>query len=578
MADLTIRIEELLIQTDAAKAIAEVTVDFIQAASSAEFAAAISVLVGPSFSPDVTDALDDINAAAQNIETYLDYIPEPEDVRSLGHEIYRLLCVVQNEFPREADGSIETANPELTGVDHIDTDASGKVRLCAWAYGRRVRARGLGPTQITVDIDAFGTRRVFEGGSLPTDSEGQWQGNEDPITVFHFEHTNSVDLGELVELLAAHEYVDATVLSTITSVTAPLTRLILEFQFINGLPLSGEVDNHTINRLMNLDFARRNLRRAKPFDADADWPWGTDPVTPPDPVVSGRELLVVNPGADDFSDEGIVPIPRTPYRYYEVRTAGIIGDANTLPEGQGWVADSGGLLGFVALRSRFRNTDEGIEGRYDGAIWSEGEAADGQYFWTARHVEPWRGGRTGDPSADALFGSFGAAPPATGLQSRMFQWIPVPGSLFTHPFPSVPPGSTARLFVVASVLQRSLYRDRGTAGLPDQGRIRIEAYDNTYYDGAATVLQARDPAQAVASSETSWFPDHGTTAVALSLDEVDRKRVWFLRKTTEMDLTGIANITAFCLVAEGQHQSAYDTDAYFDDFRVEYFWRIVPNA
>ncbi|MEM7158029.1 MAG: hypothetical protein AAF799_34630 [Myxococcota bacterium] len=578
MADLTIRIEELLIQTDAAKAIAEVTLDFIEAASSPEFAAAVSTLVGPSFSPDVTDALDDINTAAQNIESYLDYIPEPEDVRQLGHELYQLLCIVQRDFPRQADGTIDAADAELAGTDHINIDTTGKVRLCAWAYARRVRARGLGEDRVTIDVDSFGTRRLFAGGTLPTDSDGEWVGNEGSIEVFEFEYDAApfVDLEELVELLGAHGYEDPAVPVSPTEVTAAITQLLLQFQFINELPISGEVDNHTINRLMNLDYGRKNLRRARPYDPDADWPWGTEPTDVP--VPTGRELQLVNPGADGFEDEGITPVPRSPYDYYEVRVAGEIGSPANLPLGQGWVSDSGSLRGFVAMRSRIRNVEEGTEGRYDGGIWSEGEAAFGQYFWAARHVEPWRAGRTGDPQEGALFGSFGASQPAEGLISRMFQWVLVPPAVLVSPFASVPAGSTARLYVVASALQRSLFRDRGSNGRPDRGRIILEAYDNTFYTPASTVLQNRDPVQSVASAETALFPDHGTTSVALTLDEVDRKRVWFLRKTEPLDLTGIANISALCFVAEGQHQSAFDTDAYFDDFRLEYYWRIVPDA
>ena len=261
MADLTIRIEELLIQTDAAKAIAEVTIDFIEAASSPEFAAAISALVGPSFSPGVTDALNDINTAAQNIESYLDYIPEPEDVRQLGHELYQLLCIVQRDFPRVADGTIDTARPELTGTDHIDLDITGKVRLCAWAYARRVRARGLGEDRVDVDVDAFGTRRLFAGGTLPTDSDGEWVGNDGPIQIYEFDYDAApfVDLEELVELLGAHGYEDPAVPVSPTEITPAITQLLLQFQFINELPVSGEVDNHTINRLMNLDYGRKNL-------------------------------------------------------------------------------------------------------------------------------------------------------------------------------------------------------------------------------------------------------------------------------------------------------------------------------
>lgn len=568
MADLAIRIEELLIQTDAAKAIAEATLDFIDAASSPELAAAVGVLVGPSFSSEVTGALAQINATAQNIEALLDYIPEPEDVRQLGHELYQLLCIVQR-----------TGAPEPTDTDHVDLEATGKVRLCAWAYGRRVRARALGESSTTVDVLQLGMRRLLMGDN-PTRSEGVWEGPEEPITIFErdFGGPTYGDLTELVALLAAHGYADPGVPPSPTSITNALRRLLLQFQFLNELPLTGEVDDHTLNRLMNYDFARKNLRRARTYDPNADWPWATTTPTPPVPVVWGSELPLVNPGADHYADEGITPVGM-PYSYYEVRTADAIRMMANPPD-RGWVADSNALMSFVALRSRSRTPDAQVatQGRYDGGVWSEGEAADGLYFWAARHVEPWRAGRTGAPQAGALFGSFGAAAPAAAQQSRMYQWIPVPASMSTSPVSTVPPGTTPRLYVVASVLQRSLYRDRGAAGLPDQGRIRLEVYTSGYVDA----LSDRVPGNAVASAQTPWFPDHGTTAVALQLDEVDRRRVWFLRKTEPLELTGIVgvdvqNITALCLVAEGLHQSGWDTDAYFDDFRVEYYWRIVPS-
>jgi len=567
MADLTIRIEELLIQTDAAKAIAETTLDFIEAASSNEFAMAVTTLVSPSFSSQVADALDQINTTAQSIEALLDYIPEPEDVRQLGHELFQLLCIVQR-----------TGVLQPTDTDHVDLEATGKVRLCAWAYGRRVRARALGPSSVTADVLQLGMRRLVMGVTTNTHSEGVWEGPEEPITIFEHDFVPPYgDFTELVALLAAHDYTDPLVQSSITTITNPLRRLLLQFQFLNELPLSGEVDDHTLNRLMNYDFARKNLRRARSYDPNADWPWATTTPTPPVPVVWGGELPLVNPGADDYADEGITPMGM-PYSYYEVRTEDAIGPVGNLPQGHGWVADSNALRSFVALRSRTRTPDAQVatQGRYDGGVWSEGEAADGLYFWSARHVEPWRAGRTGAPLAGALFGSFGAAAPAAAQQSRMYQWIPVPASMLIAPIASVPSGTTARLYVVASVLQRSLYRDRGSAGLPDQGRIRLEVYDNTYYSPPSNALSPRDLGEAVASAQTQWFPDRGTTAMALQLDEVDRRRVWFLRKTEPLDLTGIANITALCLVAEGLHQSGWDTDAYFDDFRVEYYWRIVP--
>ena len=48
------------------------------------------------------------------------------------------------------------------------------------------------------------------------------------------------------------------------------------FQKINDLPVTGRLDNATINRLMHLDYDAKNLKRAKPFRADA-LPVGFDP-------------------------------------------------------------------------------------------------------------------------------------------------------------------------------------------------------------------------------------------------------------------------------------------------------------
>ena len=41
------------------------------------------------------------------------------------------------------------------------------------------------------------------------------------------------------------------------------------FQQINDIPVSGKLDNPTLNRLFHLDFDAKNLKRAKRFKADA---------------------------------------------------------------------------------------------------------------------------------------------------------------------------------------------------------------------------------------------------------------------------------------------------------------------
>src|SRR5690606_36832185 len=141
MAELTLDLEELLYQTDAAKAMAEVMLRLIQAATDENFQNGVETLVGATTLGELGNAMSQINGAATEVEKYLDYIPEPEDVRGLGHELYRMLCIVQHDFPRKpSDNSIDSTDPGLLGKDHVNMDESGKVRLCAWAYAHGVTA------------------------------------------------------------------------------------------------------------------------------------------------------------------------------------------------------------------------------------------------------------------------------------------------------------------------------------------------------------------------------------------------------------------------------------------------------
>ncbi|MCA9701531.1 MAG: hypothetical protein KC431_28685, partial [Myxococcales bacterium] len=341
------------------------------------------------------------------------------------------------------------------------------------------------------------------------------------------------------------------------------------FQAINELPIHGEVDNHTINRLMNLDFARKNLKRAKPFDPAFVPPWGNNPT--PRPVWG--DLLLVNPGAERWLDEAVSLQLRTPHPYYTVplSPAGILPPSvNNWPKQQGWLSDPGtGTRGFVALRSRARNLDDGVPGRFVGGKWSEGEAASGgSFFFAARHTEPWKDGRTGTPT-EPIFPD----QPNAGAITRMYQWVPLPSWLDIGVNGNKPDGTANwELYVFATVLQRSLFTDRGASGFPDRGLIRLEGYGA---DGFASTVSVREANKAKGAVATELFPDHATTTAALAIDEVDRKRQWYLRKTEPLKVT--ADMTALCLVAEGVHQSAWDTDAYFDDFRIGYYWlKITP--
>jgi hypothetical protein len=579
MVELTLDLEELLFQTDAAKAIAEVVLRMINAMTDPNFQAGIQALVGANSLGDLGTVLDTVNGATNQIEDYLEYIPEPEDVRGLGHELYRMLAITQKAFPRNTDGTVNVNDADLEGTEHLIQDDSGKVRLIAWSYAHGVTSRGLGANEANEkELFKLGMRRLPQtqgNADLPQRSRMLWESGEDKVEIYNVAFTgqdNNKDIVELVELLKAHGYNDPAMTGAETTITTEIRRNLMKFQAINELPVTGEIDNDTINRLMNLDFARANLRRAKPFDANFGWPWGIEPTDPPVPV-SGT-LQLINPGADNWDDEGLSLVPRQPHPYYEIPVAPrgqLPANSSNWPKSQGWLSDASSTPRFVALHSRRRNlNDDNTPGRFVGGKWSEGEAfRGGRYFFSARHTQPWIDGRQGTPDpADSLFGG---NRPAAGSRSRMYQWIPLPDRL--KPGTAVMPGpGTWKLFFRATAQQRSLFTDRAqVTKVPDQGRILLEAYGaDVFTNGTVSV---RDEAAAKVSSATEPFPPDAATTDQLSIDEIDSKRLWTLRETRPVE--AVPGTVALLLVAEGIYQSAFDIDAYFDDFRLYYYWEKV---
>jgi hypothetical protein len=580
MVELTLDLEELLFQTDAAKAIAEVVLRMINAMTDQSFQAGIQALVGANSLGDLGTVLNTVNGATNQIEDYLEYIPEPEDVRGLGHELYRMLAITQKKFPRNADGTVNINDTDIEGTDHLVQDDSGKVRLIAWSYAHGVTSRGLGPNEANEEeLFKFGMRRLPPtpgNADLPQRSRMVWEDGEDKVDIFNVAFTgqdNAKDIAELVALLKDHGYNDPAMTGSETTITTEIRRNLMKFQAINELPVTGEVDNDTINRLMNLDFARANLRRAKPFDANFQWPWGTQPADPPVPTSGTLELI--NPGADNWEDEGIALVPRQPHPYYEIPVSPrgqLPASSSNWPKAQGWISDASGTPRFVALHSRRRNLDDANQpGRFTGGKFSEGEAArGGRFFFAARHTQPWIDARQGTPPAnDSLHANTTLA--AGTSRSRMYQWIPLPARL--RPGSLVTPGpGNWKLYFYASALQRSLYTDRGqVTKVPDQGLIRLELYGSDVFTNGT--VSVRDEAAAKAQVVTEPFPPNAATTDQLSIDEVDSKRQWILRQTERVEAA--AGTVALLLVAEGIYQSAFDIDAYFDDFRVHYEWEKV---
>jgi hypothetical protein len=559
MAQLTLEIQDQLLQTDAAKALTELALELVDAATDDDFKTGVKNLTG--LDMDTLSGITDVNNSVDGIRGVLDYIPEPEDLKALGHEFYRLLCIVQHDL-RDSENQIAFVPDD---VDHVSQLHSGKMRLCAWAYAHELSAYTL-DVQRRLSLKHFGIRRLVAMDSpspdLPRASAMKWVDGEPEIELFSFNfnsgETTSADIEELKSLLQSYGYNDAKIETNL-----------LKFQVVNDLPVTGELDNHTINRLLNLDFARKNLRRAKPYE-ERDWPWGTDPLP-----LSGA-LPLVNASGDDWEAEGLDIVTPTakrgPHSYY------LIPAKRTSEESQpkqGWIWDSTSAPQFMAIESRARNQED--EGRFRGGRWSEGEAADGRFFFAARLVSPWIDGRyeewVGEVYQEPEDALFAPVRPAQGI-ARMYQWVELPDWLIKDDPRNNDP--SWKLKVQASVLQRSLYSHRSASeGYPDQGRILVEFY-KTAHDESGHLLSRNTTDRLEGGAETDWYPNHAGLALALALKEVDRKRHWMPRFTDSVEVP--AGAKAICLVVEGKYQTEYDIDAYFDDFRLTYAWHKDENA
>ena len=101
VVELTLDIRELLVQTDAAKALVEVSADLLIAVTSKEFTDGVRALVGE---PPGDNPLSGVGKVFEEIKKHLGYIPEPDDIAGVGHELYRLLCIIQRPLPTKIEG------------------------------------------------------------------------------------------------------------------------------------------------------------------------------------------------------------------------------------------------------------------------------------------------------------------------------------------------------------------------------------------------------------------------------------------------------------------------------------------
>jgi hypothetical protein len=327
VVELTLDIRELLVQTDAAKALVEVSADLLIAVTSKEFTDGVRALVGE---PPGDNPLSGVGKPCSR-RSRSTSATSPSPTTSPASATSCTACCASSSArcrPRSRAARSSSTRPSSRPASSTTSTstASGKLRLFQWAYAGTYTVRGLGPKDNAEGLDhpivRFGTRRVWQttADKLPKRSLGVRKRDDYEDTVFDFaydagepvEATRTADLAEAHDLLEKLGYVEPAA-SDKLNFTEVLTKKLRRFQADQRPAITGRLDNDTINRLLNFDFEGQNLRRAKPFDVK-DLPAGVD-------EAQAGPLELTNGDADHPDDEGI-EIKTSPagYTYYVAGT------------------------------------------------------------------------------------------------------------------------------------------------------------------------------------------------------------------------------------------------------------------
>lgn len=605
LSELVLDIEEVLIQTDAVKAFVELRNKVVEATTTPDFTQGIKAMTGVDIDSRITSAL---KVGIEAMDDVLDYIPEPDDIAGISHELFRLQCLEQWPLPpRTNDSLLQVLNDASTGPeDHVVfkvTGGTGKLRLLQWAYSLESTVHGLGPaanpeSSLVENISRLGSRRLSSQGALATGSRGVWTRTQRPFEIFEFSYStapyDTKDIEEANQILTELGYyyypIGAPEPMLATSATddmkkdiSELERRLERFQEVNDIPVTGQLDNATLNRLYNLDFDRQCLSRAKPYDGQ---------VTAVDPNVQQRSgyFNLVNHDADSppngastdkdsypyYVASQIVPLMNPPIG--PAPTGWLTDERNTIvvpdeSQASGWNSSVLRVQGFAGMHSRKLipgPDDREVYDFHDGSSWtiSEGESANGKYFFCALATQPWIAARRGslDENSDVLFPLYNNnEPPPVNALSQMYQWVDLTPLLTAQTDWGV---TSTDMYLRASCLVRSLYQEN--KNVIDQCRIRLELYQASDLGGIlARPDVAADPKPPHAHSE--WFPSSDSVNPAIYLSYKACKRNWIYRETGDLKVEN--GMDSALVILEGRHSSGWDIDAYFDNVVLSWEFR-----
>lgn len=267
----TLKLQDLLVQGDAGKALLETALLFAKKVTEPEFLSAIqdlndALLEGPPLA--LEEPMGMVRTNIGKVEKYIGFIPEPRDLDVIGQQLYKMLVIEWAAAPT-------TAADNTPGVV-VDMTKTGKLRLMLWALNRPFEPLDTGEADVRY-LKTLGQRRLrtaTTAAPLALSSTGSWTpdagGDAEIIFKTTFE-TKGADIVELQKLLLAYGYpLEGKEDGGFDAVTV---KAVKQFQKMNGLMVNGEVDLPTVNQLFHLrydpDQAKGGLRKAKRYNAEA---------------------------------------------------------------------------------------------------------------------------------------------------------------------------------------------------------------------------------------------------------------------------------------------------------------------
>lgn len=270
----TLKLQDLLVQGDAGKALVETALAFAETVTKKDFLDSIedlnnNLLEGSSLG--LKDSMTSVGGHIDDVKKYVSYIPEPHDLEVIGQQLYRMMVIEWTAAPTAAG---KAAEPALV----VDMTKTGKLRLLLWALNKPFKPLDTGASPDVTDIKILGRRPLWSpttAKKLPEFIKGQWKGPEQDSELEDIFDTPSTgedataDIRELQNLLKAYGYPLDVVNGSFDAVTKNAVK---EFQRVNLLKETGEVDLPTVNQLFHLrydpDQAKGGLRKAKRYVAD----------------------------------------------------------------------------------------------------------------------------------------------------------------------------------------------------------------------------------------------------------------------------------------------------------------------